>query len=65
MQAADLPSELIDQFLQDGVVKIPQIITSEEAAGYRQATMRILEDDASTEEWQLRPSFPSEGQCLA
>ena len=44
MQAADLPSELIDQFWQDGVVKIPQIITSEEAAGYRQATMRILEE---------------------
>ena len=44
MQAADPPSELIDQFWQDGVVKIPQIITSEEAAGYRQATMRILEE---------------------
>lgn len=44
MQAADRPSELIDQFWLDGVVKITQIITSEEAAGYRQATMRILEE---------------------
>ena len=44
MQAADRPSELIGQFWLDGVVKIPQIVTSEEAAGYRQATMRILEE---------------------
>ena len=44
MHAADRPSELIDQFWLDGVVKIPQIITSEETAAYRQATMRILEE---------------------
>ena len=41
MQAADPPSELIDQFWQDGVVKIPQIITSEEAAGYRDRIAQI------------------------
>lgn len=43
MTADDLTDEMLETYRRDGVVKVPQILTPDEVAHFRQTTLEILE----------------------